>query len=237
MKKTATTIAAVLSLALVLSAAGRAQADVGIESASRSLGTPGQRVELTVGCGFCFPPCVGKPGHRHPPGDLHGACMLGTRGGPPAAFPVWLTPLSHSLKPYECRSATEGCEPGSARPPHLPSFIYLGRAVPVPRGDGANEVPRYRLVFGIPKARPGRYKYVLFCDACFAGPRGSLIDDRTLAAGRLRVLPANPAVAVAGESGGAALWIAGGALVAALAIGAGLFVRRARGGARPEQAA
>jgi hypothetical protein len=238
MKKTAIAIAAVLLLALVLSAAGQAQADVGVQSASRLVGTPGQRVELTVGCGFCFPPCVGEPGHRHLPANRHGACMLGTHGGPPAAFPVWLTPLSHSLKPYECRSATEGCEPGSARPPHLPSFIYLGRAVPVPLGSRADEIPAYRLIFGIPPARPGPYKYVLFCDSCVDGPRGTLIDDRTTMAGRLRVLPSDPPVAVAGEADGAGPWIAGGVLALAAVFGAGLLLRRGKGaGPQPGRAA
>lgn len=237
MKAISIALAAALS-AIVLTVAAPAQADLGIESSSRTAGTPGQRVELTLGCGFCFPPCVGEPGHRHPPGDLHGTCILGTRRGPPAAFSIWLTPLRHSLKPYECRSAAKGCEPGSARPPHLPSFVFLGRAVPVPRGDRAREVPRYRLIFGIPEAGPGLYKYVLFCGSCVDGPRGSLVDDRTTAAGRLRVLPPDPPVAVASRAGGARPWIAGAILAIGLVLGAGLFLRRdGRGGPRARRVA
>jgi hypothetical protein len=220
--KTTATIATAFLLVLLLGSS-RAQADVGVESSSRRAGEPGDPVELTLGCGFCFPPCVGEPGHRHPPGDLHGVCMLDSRRGPPASFLIWLTPLKHSLKPYVCGRG-EGCEPGSSRPPHLPSFIYLGRAVPTaPGGDEGHEVPRYRLVFGVPEAGPGRYKYVIFCDACVDGPRGSLIEDRTKEAGRLRVLP--PVATAGGGGGGALPWI-GAAALAALALGGGLLLLR-----------
>lgn len=226
--KTTATIAAAFSFVFLLAIAPHAQADVGVESSSRAAGAPGDPVELTLGCGFCFPPCVGEPGHRHPSGDLQGACMLGTAGRPPpASFLIWLTPLKHSLKPYVC-GREEGCEPGSSRPPHLPSFIYLGRAVPTaPGGDEGDQIPRYRLVFGVPEARPGRYKYVIFCDACIDGPRGSLIDSHTIAAGRLRVLTP---IATAGAGGGDGLlrWIGAGALVAILALGAGFLLRRGR---------
>ena len=110
MKTTATTAAA-LSFVFLLAVASHAQADVGVESSSRAAGAPGDRVELTLGCGFCFPPCVGKPGHRHPAGDLHGACMLEGRREPPASFLIWLTPLRHSLEPLHVR-----CRGRRARP-------------------------------------------------------------------------------------------------------------------------
>jgi hypothetical protein len=224
--KTTAAIAA-LSFVLLLAVASPAQADVGVVSSSRAAGAPGDPVELTLGCGFCFPPCVGEPGHRHPVGAEHGTCMLGTRRGPPASFLIWLTPLRHSLKPYVCGRG-EGCEPGSSRPPHLPSFIYLGRAVPIaPGGDEGLEIPRYRLVFGVPEARPGRYKYVIFCDACIDGPRGSLIDSHTIAAGRLRVL-APIATASAGGGGDRLPWIGAGALATVLALGTGFLLRRGR---------
>jgi hypothetical protein len=226
MKKASSIVLALL--VLVLTAAPHAQADVGVESSSRGAGAPGDPVELTLGCGFCFPPCVGEPGHRHPSGDLHGTCMLGTHGRrPPASFQIWLTPLRHSLKPYVCGRG-EGCEPGSSRPPHLPSFIYLGRAAPIaPAGDDGHQIPRYRLAFGVPDARPGLYKYVIFCDACIDGPRGSLIDSHTIAAGRLRVLTP-VATASAGGGGGRLRWIGAGALAAILALGAGFLLRPGR---------
>lgn len=225
--KTNAAMAAVLSFVLVLAAASPAQADVGVVSSSRAAGTPGDPVELTLGCGFCFPPCVGEPGHRHAPGDRHGPCILDSHREPPASFLIWLTPLRHSLKPYVCGRG-EGCEPGSSRPPHLPSFIYLGRAVPIKNGgDEGHGIPRYRLAFGVPEARLGRYKYVIFCDACIDGPRGSLTDSHTIAAGRLRVL--TPIATAGAEGGGVGLrWIGAGALAAILALGTGFLLRRGR---------
>ena len=225
--KTNAAIAAVLSFVLLLAVASPAQADVGVVSTSRAAGAPGDPVELTLGCGFCFPPCAGEPGHRHPRGDLHGTCMLDSHREPPASFLIWLTPLKHSLKPYVCGSG-EDCEPGSSRPPHLPSFIYLGRAVPTAAGgDGGREIPRYRLAFGVPEARPGLYRYVIFCDACIDGPRGSLTDSHTIAAGRLRVLTP---IATAGAGGGGVglRWIGAGALAAILALGTGFLLHRGR---------
>jgi hypothetical protein len=219
-----TSLALVL-LATLLFAAVPARGDVGVESSSRSTASAGDRIELTIGCGFCFPPCVGEPGHRHPPGDRHGFCMLGGRAGPPKAFPIWLTPLKHSLAPYICDPGA-ACEPGSSRPPHLPSFIYLGHAVPWKGSESAKEVPRYRLAFDVPEARPGRYKYVIFCDACFDGPRGSLTDSRTLAAGRLRVLASDSPIATASRSGEAGPWIAAGCIAVGLALGIGIAMRR-----------
>lgn len=219
-----TSVAVLTCLALLVSLAPPAPADVGIVSASRHAAEPGDRVSLTVGCGFCFPPCVGYPGHRHPQGERNGACMLGTHRKPaPASFQLWLTPLGHSLAPYVCDPG-DPCEPGSSRPPHLPSFIYLGRAVPLASGGEAHEIPRYRLTFEVPEARPGGYKYVLFCDACADGPRGSLVENVTQAAGRLRVLPA---LATAGGGGDRALpWIGAGALGLLLGLGAGAFLLR-----------
>jgi hypothetical protein len=224
--KTNAAVAALLSFVLFLAVASPAEADVGVVSSSRAAGAPGDPVELMLGCGFCFPPCVGEPGHRHPPGDLHGPCMLDSHREPPASFPIWLTPLKHSLEPYLCRPG-EGCEPGSSRPPHLPSFIYLGRAVPAAAGvDGGHGIPRYRLAFGVPEARPGRYKYVIFCDACVDGQRGSMTDSHTIAAGRLRVLAP---IATTGTGGGGVglRWIGAGAL-AILALGTGTLLWRGR---------
>ena len=226
-------LAFALSGSLFLVFAPSASADVGIVSASPRGGAPGGRVELTLGCGFCFPPCVGEPGHRHPPGDLHGTCMLGTHGGPPAAFAIWLTPIGHSLAPFKCRPG-QACEAGSSRPPHVPSFIFLGRAVPMRESDEPHSYPRYRLIFGVPEARPGLYKYVIFCDSCFAGPRGSLISFP--GDPRLRVRPSDAPVATTGS--GAGPWIAAGILAAVVALGAGLVVRRGRpAGPQPRGAA
>jgi hypothetical protein len=224
--KTNAAIAAVLMSVLFIAAASLAQADVGVVSSSRTAGAPGDPVELTLGCGFCFPPCVGEPGHRHPPGDLHGPCMLDSHREPPGSFPIWLTQLKHSLRPYVCRPG-EGCEPGSSRPPHLPSFIYLGRAVPTAAAEKGDRIPRYRFAFGVPEARPGRYKYVIFCDACIDGPRGSLTDSHTIAAGRLRVLAPIATTGAPGGGGVELRWIFAAAL-AILALGTGALLWRVR---------
>jgi hypothetical protein len=124
--------------------------------------------------------------------------MLGSRGRPPASFPVWLT------------------RPGD-------SLVFLGRAEPPAAGDEPagrrSDVPRYRLAFAVPEVPPGLYKYVLFCDACAEGPHGGLIDSPAVEAGRLRVLP--PVATVGGGGGGGALpWLAAGGLAAALILGA-----------------
>lgn len=151
--------------------------------------------------------------------------MLGSRRGPPAYFPVWLTPLRHSLDPYMC-DLGERCRLG-ARPPRLPSFVYLGRAG---AQRGPNELgdrrgfPRYRLTFGVPEVPPGRYKYVLFCEACIEGPRGSLIESRTLPAGRLRVEP--QAASVSDDDGGALPWLGVGMLTAIAAVGGRRWLAR-----------
>jgi hypothetical protein len=247
MRSTAALATAIAALVLLVFAlAPPAQGDVGFEGASRAAGAPGKRVALTIGCGFCFPPCTGEPGHRHPPADMHGACMLGDHGGPPASFAVWLTPVSHSLDRYTCDPGEDPpgkhprgpCRSGS-RAPHLPSFTYLGLAMPV-RGpdeiaDGSrHRVPRYRLIFGVPELSPGRYRYVLFCDACVEGPRGSLVADRGIA-GPLRVLPAT-ATASAGGGIGLLPWSGVAILAAALIVAGGLLIRRGKGEARPEQA-
>ena len=217
-------------LAIVLPAAvflpgSTARADIGFESASRSSAAPGERVKVTVGCGFCFPNCPGRPGHRHPPGSPHGVCMLGGRPGPPTGFGIWLTPVAHSLDRNRCEGS-RACPPGSSRPPHLPSFTYLGRAerASVPSRLGPLEIPRYVLRFRVPAIPPGPHKYVLYCATCVDGPRGSLVESVPGPAGRLQVGGSRSS-----SGGGSHAWIAG--VAAAIAVPAlGLLVRRRRRG-------
>jgi len=234
-----TSLAALAALSLLLLAAAPAPADVGFAGSTARDGEPGDRVAVTVGCGFCFPPCVGEPGDMHPPGSRRGACMPG-KEGPPASFEVWITPVDHSLDPYVCGPGE--WPPGEpprgpcrgSRPPHLPSFIFLGRAMPQPRQPDSREIPRYRLDFGVPEARPGLYKYVLFCDACIDGPRGSLVDDRGRAAGPLRILPAAAQASGGGDLGEARPWIGAGMIAAGLALAATLLLRRGRAAGRAQ---
>jgi hypothetical protein len=230
----------VLSLLLVPSA----RADLGITSTAPSSGVAGDTVQLTIGCGFCFPPCEGRPGHRHPRGQRNGVCMLDTHRDPPPAFPVWLTSLDHSLKPYRCggpeaRVSGAGCQPGFSRPSHLPSFVFLGRAMRLPesgrirRGD----VPRYRLSFEIPEIGAGSYKYVVFCDSCYPGPRGSLVESPSTGSGRLQVLSSETPGGAGGAGAGTGPWIAGGIATVVFGLVLGLSRRRRVAGSQAGPAA
>jgi hypothetical protein len=208
--------ASILALALpvaLLLLQGTARADLGFEGANRPSAAPGELVQVTVGCGFCFPQCVGRPGHRHPPGDLDGGCMPGGHGDPPSAFPIWLTPASHRLD--------RGSRP--SRPPHLASFTYLGRAAPAPNRLDPLEVPRYVLSFRVPALAPGPYRYVLYCPGCAEGPLGTLIESGPAPPVRLRIGASSSA-----SSTPAWPWILGG-IGAAIALSAAIvLVRRHR---------
>jgi hypothetical protein len=169
---------ALLSLSLFLAMAPAAQADVGVERVSRLAGAPGAAVELTIGCGFCFPPCEG------PQGDRSGVCMPGVEP-PPPSFPVSLVPVEKVPRPYRC-GPRRLCTPEAPAPPRRAPFTLLGWAKPAPPADdrwplgggfghGTIEPPRYALEFQIPDLRPGTYSYVIYCATCQRGEGGSLI--------------------------------------------------------------
>lgn len=166
---------AALLLALALGT-GSASAAVGVEEVSRHGGRRGDEVKLTLGCGFCFPPCEGPKGHRHPEGFDRGPCMLDTKKKPPASFGISLVPRSEAPEPHECGPRAL-CSPTPLAPPRRAPFTFLGNAVPPPGGNDPEhgDVPRYVLEFEIPRLRPGAYAYVIWCDACAKGRRGSLI--------------------------------------------------------------
>jgi hypothetical protein len=211
-------LAIALALTLSVPLASSASADIGFESASHSSAAPGERMRLTVGCGFCFPPCVGRPGHRHPAGSQDGVCMLDGGRRPPTGFGIWLTPATHRL----ARAL-----PGSSRPPRLPSFAYLGRAERAlhPSRGGPHGVPSYVLRFRVPALAPGPYEYVLFCAACVAGPRGTLLASVPGPVGRLQIDAAGSP-----SGGGSRAWIVGAtAAVIAMPALALLLRRRLRG--------
>lgn len=187
-------LAAALLVLAALPAPGGAKGAVGVESVSRPAGTPGERVELTIGCGFCYPPCRGTPGHRNAP------CMMGTDDPPPPAFPVSLVPAARAPDPTAC-GGFPGCPPAHAGPPVVAAaprrapYTYLGRAVPPAgieaiRESGRSYVPRYYLDFEIPPRRPGVYALVIFCDACWPGRGGALISQPRLPYWRVRIDPA-----------------------------------------------
>ena len=166
-----------LAAALLAFAAASAQAAVGVEKVSRHGGKPGTPVTLTLGCGFCFPPCVGPKGERHPKGFERGPCMLGTKEDPPASFGVSLVPRSEAPAPFEC-GPNALCSPSTLAPPRRAPFTFLGQAVPPPGGNNpeSGEPPRYLLDFAIPDLDPGAYAYEIWCDVCAEGKRGSLIS-------------------------------------------------------------
>ncbi len=167
----------VLLIATGLLVPGAAPADVGVERVSRLAGAPGDAVELTIGCGFCYPPC------ERPEGDRSGVCMPGVKP-PPPSFPVSLAPVEKVPKPYRC-GPRRLCTPQASAPPAHPPYTLLGWARPAPPADdrwplggfghGTIEPPRYALEFQIPELRPGAYSYVIYCATCQRGQGGSLI--------------------------------------------------------------
>lgn len=175
MRRQALAIGVAVGLLAALSAAG-ASAAVGVEKASRHGGARGDEVKLTLGCGFCFPPCKGPKGERHPEGFDHGPCMLGTKRKPPRSFGVSLVAADEAPEPHRC-GPNALCAPATKAPPRRAPYTYLGSAVPPPGGNNPEhgDPPRYLLDFAIPKLAPGDYVYVVWCDACARGGRGSLI--------------------------------------------------------------
>lgn len=184
-------IAAVAAAGICLLLANAAAADVGVEKADRHAGRPGAQVHLTVACGFCFPPCVGPKGERHPEGFERGPCMLGYRDGPPASFGISLLPRERAERLVACQVAGERC-PTPNRAPRRGPYRFLGEAVPPPGGNNpeGGDPPRYLLDFEIPALPPGEYAYVIWCDACQDGRAGSLVANPVSPRARLTVLAA-----------------------------------------------
>jgi hypothetical protein len=180
-------VAAGLLASVAVLAAQPARAAVGVEKVSRTAGVPGDAVDLTLGCGFCFPPCEGAPGHRNVP------CMLGTKAQPPESFPISLVPVEEAPEPHRC-GPNALCSPTPRGAPRQSPFAYLGQATgPSDESHSAGRyVPRYRLHFEIPKLRAGVYTFVIFCDVCAGGKRGSLIANPAARPWRLRVLSPEP---------------------------------------------
>lgn len=181
--------------------AGAARADVGVMSASQRTAAPGEEMRVTLGCGFCFPPCVGPKGEKHPEGFAHGGCMLGTHGAPPPrSFGVSLVVLEDRPRPHRC-GPDALCPPVRARPPRNGPYTYLGLATPPPGGNDPSHgaIPRYSLDFEVPRLAPGTYLYVIWCDACAEGRDGGLVVDPHSRRWRLHVAPGGrPATASIG---------------------------------------
>jgi hypothetical protein len=207
--------------ALVLSPQ-RARADVGIVKVSPRAGVAGDSVQVTVGCGYCFPPCPASP-----------TCMPSRRARPPEqySFPILLVPGRVSLAPHRCapinhrtKQRVEGlCPPISVGLPRRRPFIYLGRALPASSRDDLERpggFPLYRLRFRIPAVKPGLYKLAI-CEDCDRGRRGSLITYPRLRPYRLRVLGPDLATAARGAGPRVVQWVGGtaaGVILLAVAL-------------------
>src|SRR5882757_5001151 len=188
---------AMLTVIVGLLVLGRdsAAADVGVEKASRHAGRPGQEVRLTLACGFCFPPCKGPKGHRHPEGFEKGPCILGTHDEPPASFGISLVSRSRAERLVSCQAHGGRC-PTPTGPPRRHGYRFLGEAVPPPGGNNPEhgDPPRYLLSFQIPRLAAGEYSFVIWCDVCLGGRAGWLIANPASSLWRLDVRAASRAL-------------------------------------------
>jgi hypothetical protein len=228
-----------VSLALFRSES--AGADIGVWSLSTTSGEPGERVDLFVACGGCVP-------------GIPGGALVGPR------LPVSLVPLRNSLYRRRCPSGL--CTPTAPTPPAAPPYLPVGVAVPL-RDDertleGAERlgapipeaVSRHdrvaiqhwlanmnRLRFQIPDAKPGPYKFVIYCRGCVKGPEGALIQTPSVTPHQrallrkqpeelLRILPMSRPPA--GDESGGTPWLLAGAGLAALVMAGFVAARRFR---------
>jgi hypothetical protein len=205
-----------------------ANADVGIESVRPSAGVPGDAVEVTVACGFCFPPCSESPR------AANATCMPARWARPPQkySFPILLVPTKHRLAPHGC-GPNALCAPTSVGVPSGRPFIRLGRALPA-FGSGDIErtgaMPRYRLRFRIPAVKPGLYHLVIY-----SGPKdrqGALVADARR--WQLWVRRPDPVTPARDDAPSATAWVGGGAAAVALVAMTLIYRRRARPHPRPQ---
>jgi hypothetical protein len=87
-------------------------------------------------------------------------------------YPVYLVPASRAPGLVPCQPGAL-CEPRVKRAPSHAPYTLLGRIRYRPSGTGT-------LRFQVPKLRPGRYRFVLYCAPCYRGPGGSLIVARAI---------------------------------------------------------
>lgn len=209
-----TILAIGLIAAAVLIGPGRATADVGVVTVDPPRAAPGDRVAAWLGCGSCLAASVAQ-GPRHPP----------------PSFPVSLVPAARTPEPKHC-GKYPACGLFSNGPPRKRPYTFLGLAKPTFHERELEEwpccgAPKYRLRFRIPAVEPGRHAFVIYCEGCLPGPRGSLIVDTVDPDDGLRVLPGRDEAAAGDGSSGAGPWIAGPA-IAVLGLVAWLGFRRRR---------
>ena len=188
-----------LLLAGLLVPASTASADIGVVGLNPHFARPGERVDLTVGCGAC-------------PADT--------------SFPISLVPVEKSPRPHPC-GENAVCYPTALRPPGEPPFVFLGttsggRAL-LPTVDPPGSKSDLR--FAVPKIDAGRYAFVVFCADCVRGPRGSLLANTT-PGNLLRILPSDAAMDSGGGGSGVTWWIVAGIGTVALVLAVVLLLRR-----------
>jgi hypothetical protein len=111
-------------------------------------------------------------------------------------FPVSLVSLARVPEPFRCHGGAALCAPVTQAPPRRRPFVFLGSARP-DRDSRKRYIYDYRFRFVVPDVKPGAYAFVLWCDGCYEGPRGSLITSALPSsrskAGILRIdKPSNP---------------------------------------------
>jgi hypothetical protein len=184
----------------VLLTASPANGDVGVTAVSPRIGSPGQPVELEVGCG-------GGCGPRL-------SISLVPRSRAPTYLPCDRRDRARARRAGHVIPKGAVCAPTSRQLPRKPPYVFLGWA----KGTNlSSSVTRYRLGFRVPRVRPGAYKFVIW-----RPPGGSLIADDLL---RVR---AEQSPADSPGSGTDAAWFIAAAVAVAAIAGAAVFLHRRR---------
>jgi hypothetical protein len=182
----------------VLTLASSAKADVGVERVSPTGGRPGQLVDLWVFCG---------------------GCSSGLQLG------VSVVPVGRAPTPIRDAQLGAYTRPASLAPPRRSPYVFVGWT-----DAGRRSAPseRRHLRFRIPNAEAGTYAFVIYCEPCTRGRRGSLIADTDDVDGLLRIRATRTPVLSAGDSAREVSILGAAVALAALAVGSGLLFRRRR---------
>ncbi len=192
-------VAGLFASAMLL-AASPADGDIAVVGVSPTVGTPGQFVDLGIGCG----------------------------GGCGRRIPVSLVPSARAPKDYSCGANMNIlCAPSAREPPRERPYVLLGWAKK--KGAPSSPVQYYRLRFRVPRVGSGIYAFVIYCGGCSSGAGGSLIADTSDPDRLLRVRSEQNPIASKGMRTDAPWLIATAAGMVAIAAVA-VFLRRRRAG-------
>jgi hypothetical protein len=129
----------------VLLTASPANGDVGVTAVSPRIGSPGQPVELEVGCGGGCGPQL--------------SISLVPRSRAPTYLPCDRRDRARARRAGHVIPKGAVCAPTSRQLPRKPPYVFLGWA----KGTNlSSSVTRYRLGFRVPRVRPGAYKFVIW---------------------------------------------------------------------------